>query len=307
MSEGETTPLFLGVDGGGSKTLAVIVDETGRERGRGVAGSSNHEVVGLESAVTAIRDAVGHATLAAHATPPLTAAWIGLAGIDHPRDVEMLTPAARSFATTVRISNDAELVLSALPRQVGVAVISGTGSIALGRDAKGTLVRVGGWGHILGDEGSGFGIGREALQCAVRAADGRGPATALLDSILKCWQLPSPESLLERVYPTFDKTAIAALAPLVLSLARAGDLMARRIEARAANELALAVMAVARRLGFVTGSLPVAFGGGVLLHEEGLRALVTRRLARRWSIDPVLVVEPASSAARALVDRRSGS
>ncbi len=306
MSEGETTPLFLGVDGGGSKTLAVIVDKTGCERGRGVAGSSNHEVVGVERAVAAIHEAVGMATTAAHADFPLTAAWLGLAGVDHPHDVDMLTPAVRSFAATVRMTNDAELVLSALPHQVGVAVISGTGSIALGRDANGTLVRVGGWGHILGDEGSGFGIGCEALRCAVRAADGRGPATELLDSILRRWQLPAPESLLEYVYPTFDKTAIAALAPLVLALARSGDPMACKIEARAANELALATMTVARRLDFVAGSLPVACGGGVLLHEERLRALVARRIARVWNVEQVLVEEPASSAARALRDLRPG-
>ncbi|HEU4783117.1 MAG TPA: BadF/BadG/BcrA/BcrD ATPase family protein [Ktedonobacterales bacterium] len=307
MSDAEMTPLFLGVDGGGSKTLAVIVDQGGCERGRGVAGSSNHEVVGLERAVAAIREAVGQATAIAHADLPLTAAWIGLAGIDQPRDIELLTPAVRAFAGRVRISNDAELVLSGLPHQIGVAVISGTGSIALGSDAQGTLARVGGWGHVLGDEGSGFGIGREALQCAVRAADGRGPATALLDNILGHWQLPAPEALLERVYPTFDKTAIAALAPLVLALAREGDSVACKIEARAAHELALAVMAVARRLGFVAGPLPVAFGGGVLIHEKRLRALTTRRIARTWSVTPVLVEEPASSAARTLADWRPGS
>jgi N-acetylglucosamine kinase-like BadF-type ATPase len=300
------TPLFLGIDGGGSKTLAVIVDGTGCERGRGVAGSSNHEVVGLERAVAAIHDAVGQATHAAHTELPLAAAWLGLAGIDHPRNIEMLAPAVRTFAATVHICNDAELVLSALPRQVGVAVISGTGSIALGRNAEGMLVRVGGWGHVLGDEGSGFGIGREALQCAVRAADGRGPATALLESILDAWHLAAPESLLEQVYPTFDKTAIAALAPLVLALARDGDPMACRIEAHAANELALAVKTVARRLGFVSGPLPLALGGGVLSHEERLRALVIRRVASAWRVAPVLVEEPASSAARALIDRSSG-
>jgi N-acetylglucosamine kinase-like BadF-type ATPase len=303
VSAAETIPLFLGIDGGGSKTLAVIVDEAGRERGRGVAGSSNHEVVGLDRAVAAIHEAVEKATAIARTDLPLTAAWIGLAGIDHPRDIELLAPAVRSFAGSVRITNDAELALSALPHQVGVAVISGTGSIALGRDAQGALVRAGGWGHVLGDEGSGFGIGREALQCAVRAADGRGPATALLDTILGYWQLSAPEAFLERVYPTFDKMAIAALAPLVLALARAGDPVACRIEARAAHELALAVMAVARRLGFAAGRLPVAFGGGVLIHEEQLRALITRRIARTWSVDPILVEEPASSAARALTDR----
>lgn len=307
MSEAETKPLFLGVDGGGSKTLAVIVDEAGCERGRGVAGSSNHEVVGMDRAVAAIHEAVGNATAIAHIDLPLTAAWIGLAGIDHPRDIELLAPAVSFFAATVRMTNDAELALSALAHQIGVAVISGTGSIALGRDAQGSLARAGGWGHVLGDEGSGFGIGREALQCAVRAADGRGRPTELLDSILRHWQLPAPEALLERVYPTFDKTAIAALAPLVLALARAGDPVARKIEMRAASELALAIIAVARRLGIVAGPLPVAFGGGLLIHEEPLRALVIRHLEPTWSVNPVLVEEPASSAARALADWRFGS
>jgi hypothetical protein len=69
----------------------------------------------------------------------------------------------------------------------------------------------------------------------------------------------------------------------------------------------LAVIAVARRLGFVAGLLQVAFGGGVLIHEERLRGLITRRIARAWSVDPVLVEEPASSAARALIDWRPGS
>ena len=307
MSEAERKPLFLGVDGGGSKTLAVIVDEAGCERGRGVAGSSNHEVVGMERAVDAIHEAVRKATAIACADLPLTTAWIGLAGIDHPRDIELLAPAVSSFAATVRMTNDAELALSALPHQVGVAVISGTGSIALGRDAQGALARAGGWGHVLGDEGSGFGIGREALQCAVRAADGRGRPTALLDTILRHWRLSAPDALLEQVYPTFDKTAIAALAPLVLALARAGDPVSCRIEARAAYELALAVIAVARRLGFVAGSLPVAFGGGVLIHEERLQALITRRIARTWSVDPIVVKEPASSAAHALIDWSPGS
>jgi N-acetylglucosamine kinase-like BadF-type ATPase len=293
-------PLYLGVDGGGSKTLAVIVDASGCERGRAVAGSSNQEVVGPQRAVTAIYEAAQQAATAAHAELPLAAAWLGLAGVDHPRNVEMLLPMVRSLATTVRMTNDAELVLSALSHQVGVALISGTGSIALGRSEQGTLARVGGWGHVLGDEGSGYAIGRDALQCAVRAADGRGPTTTLLENILMRWQLASPESLIERVYPDFDKSAIAALAPLVLSLAHAGDPMAGQIEAGAANELALAVMTVARKLSFAAGPLPVAFSGGVLMHEEGFRALVVRQIAPTWGVDPVLVGEPASSAACAL-------
>ncbi len=163
--------------------------------------------------------------------------------------------------------------------------------------------RSGGWGHVLGDEGSGYTIGREALQYAARAADGRGPATALLDAILMYWELATPEMILARVYPTDDKTAIAALAPLVLSVARAGDPVARRIETRAARELALAATTVARILEFPPGVLSLAYSGGVLAHETRLRDLVTHRIARAWSVAPLVVEEPASSAARALAER----
>jgi N-acetylglucosamine kinase-like BadF-type ATPase len=297
---------YLGVDGGGSKTLAVVVDSAGRECGRGMAGSSNQEAVGHEQAVAALHAAIGLAVAAADAEMPLRAAWLGLAGVDHAHDVDALLPQVHSFASMVRITNDAELVLGALPGRIGVALIAGTGSIAMGRDAHGSTARVGGWGHIFGDEGSGYSIGRAALQHAARAADGRDPTTALLDSILAHWSLNAPELLLARVYQSFDKTAIAALAPLVLALAHDGDPLARRIEMRAARELALAVTTIACRLCFPLGLLPLAFGGGLLVHEAHLRECVVRQIARAWSIEPaaelVVVEEPASSAARALVN-----
>ena len=336
------TPLYLGIDGGGSKTLAVLVDALGRERGRGAAGSSNHEVVGLEQAVTAIHHAAERAAQVAQATLPATSAWLGLAGVDHEGDRARLAPRVSSLAHAVRITNDAELALSALPHQVGVALISGTGSIALGRDAQGRQARVGGWGHIFGDEGSGYAIGRAGLQAAARAADGRGPATALLERILAVWALDATELLLARVYQAFDKTAIAALAPLVLALAAEGDAVAQSIQANAARELALAVTTVARALAFPPGPLPLAAAGGVLAHHERLRALVIERIGgplplapsllgegepesartvealgprsgspsragegSAWTIIPVVVAEPATSAARALTDIES--
>ena len=296
------TPFYLGVDGGGSKTLAVIVDASGRECGRGLAGSSNHEAVGHEQALSALHAAIGRAASVADANLPLAAAWLGLAGVDHPRDVEALLPQVSGLATTVRITNDAELLLAALPHGVGAAVIAGTGSIALGRNVRGMFARAGGWGHVMGDEGSGYAIGRDALRAAVRCADRRGPATTLLADILAHWKLSAPEELLHRVYQPFDKTAIAALAPMVLTQADAGDQMARRIVARAGRELALAVTTVGRGLGFAYDGLPLALGGGLLTHETRLRAALLRSLARDWVVEHVVVTEPALSAARALVD-----
>jgi N-acetylglucosamine kinase-like BadF-type ATPase len=271
-----------------------------------MAGSSNQEAVGHEQAVAAVHTAIGLAVAAAGVEMPLRAAWLGLAGVDHVYDIDALLPQVHSIASMVRITNDAELVLGALPGRIGVALIAGTGSIAMGRDAQGTTARVGGWGHIFGDEGSGYSIGCAALRHAACAADGRGRATDLLDSILRHWSLNAPELLLARVYQSFDKTAIAALAPLVLALARDGDPLARRIEMRAARELALAVTTIARRLCFTPGPLPLAFGGGLLVHEAHLRESVVRQIARTWSsgptVEPVVVEEPASSSAHALVN-----
>jgi N-acetylglucosamine kinase-like BadF-type ATPase len=137
-------PYFVGVDGGGSKTLAVVVDAHGCERGRGLAGSGNHAAVGVEQAVSQLRAAVEEAAQMAGCSLPLRAAWLGVAGIDSPRDYELLFPHLCSLAETVRLTNDAELVLGALDQCVGVALIAGTGSIALGRDAYGGSARAAG-------------------------------------------------------------------------------------------------------------------------------------------------------------------
>lgn len=300
MTEG--TAYFLGVDGGASKTLAVIVDASGRELGRGTAGSGNQAAVGLERAVASIRSAVDEAARQAGAAGPFRAAWIGLAGVDRPTDRDLLLPHLTLLADEVRLTNDAELALTALDGAVGVAVIAGTGSIAVGRDARGTMARSGGWGHIIGDEGSGYELGRLALKAAARASDGRGPRTALLSAIMAEWQLPRPNAMIDRVYPEGDKGLIARLSALVFAAAREGDGVARAIVREAATELALAALAVGEMLDFPDGTLPLALAGGLLLHEADYRAMMLRRIRRRRPVGRVaLVAEPALSAARAAV------
>ena len=297
-----TGDYFLGVDGGATKTLAVIVDERGRERGRGVAGSGNQAAVGLKRAVASIRGAVAAAVQQAGSDAPFRAAWIGLAGVDRPGDRDRLLPHLGTLAAIVRLTNDAELALTGLAGAVGVAVIAGTGSIAVGRDSAGTMARSGGWGHILGDEGSGYEIGRLALKAAARAADGRGPQTALLPAIMAAWRLTRPDAMIDRVYPDGDKGEIARLSALVFAAAREGDGVARRIVREAATELALAALAVGAMLNFPDGKLPVALAGGMLIHETDFRAMLLRRLRRRTPVGQVaLVAEPALSAARAAI------
>jgi len=307
-SETAVDAYYLGVDGGGTKTLAVIVDAAGAERGRGLAGCANFKVAGVDAALNQVDVAIQAASAAAGCRAPFAAAWLGLSGVDAPPDQALLLLHLRTLAEVVRLSNDAELALGALPDGVGVALIAGTGSIALGRNAAGMQARAGGWGHLVGDEGSGYDMGRSALQAALRAADGRGPSTTLLDDILAAWELGSAAEIIGRVYPPGDKAEIARLSRLVFAAATAGDRVADRIVRRGAAELARAALAVGAALAFDGGPLPLALGGGLLLHEARLRDEALRLMRRAQTVDPVaLVAEPALSAALASRSMRGGA
>jgi N-acetylglucosamine kinase-like BadF-type ATPase len=290
---------WVGIDAGGSKTLAVVVDEDGRELGRASAGGANYQAVGLEAARAALRGALEAALRAAGCSGRPTATWVGMAGIDRPDDHALWLSHLTALTGVPRLTNDAELALAALEGAVGVAVIAGTGAIALGRDASGCTARASGWGHLIGDEGSGYDIGRACLRAVARAADGRGPATELTQRLAEEWALVAPEAMIGRVYPAGEKAQIARLAPLVVAAARSGDAVARGILARAAGELALAADTVGRALT-LPDVLPLALGGGLLVHDAGYRERVIRRIRRRRALGQVIVVvDPALAAARA--------
>ncbi|WP_081838619.1 BadF/BadG/BcrA/BcrD ATPase family protein [Thermogemmatispora carboxidivorans] len=297
---------YLGIDGGGSKTLAIAVDRHGRERGRALAGSANYASVGQEEAVRQVWLAAERALQAAGAKSRPRAAWIGLAGLDRPADHVVLYPPLAALADQVHVTNDAELPLAALEQAVGVVLIAGTGSIALGRDASGCLRRAGGWGYLLGDEGSGYDIGHQALQAATRAADGRGPHTSLLPRILADWGLERAEDLIGAVYHGLETAAVARLATCVFAAAREGDLVARRIVGNAATELALAALVVSNQLEFPDNVVPLALAGSLLVREAPFRAQILRRLRARRRLGQVVIVEePALSAAKAAIHLES--
>lgn len=292
--------LFLGVDGGGSQTRAVLVDVHGHERGRGMAGSANHRAVGMPRALRQIQIAIAEALNQSGSDQPITAAWLGLAGIDHPTDQEHFLPDLASLASAVTLTNDADLLLGALPESVGVALIAGTGAIACGRDVEGKTTRSNGWGHIIGDEGSGYDIGRRALQSVALATDGRGPTTALSGRIMAHLDLNDPLALIAYVHRE-GKAAIAALSSLVFSVAEEGDRVAQAITRRAATELARSALAVAKRLEF-RDALPLALGGGLLIHETGYRERALSVIKRSYEIASLAVVDdPALSAARGVI------
>ena len=294
--------VLLGVDGGGTKTTALVADADGRVLGRGTAGGSNAKSTGEAAARAAVWGAIEQAYAAAglRVQPP-RAACLGLAGVDTPGDAAQWAPWVAQVlpGAQVRIVNDIDLVLAGgTPEEWGVAVIAGTGAIALGRAKDGRAARVGGWGWLLGDEGSGFWIGLRALQAVTRADDGRGPQTALTETVLARWGLAAPEGLLAAAYRTpFPRAEIAALTGAVEAAAGEGDETALAITREAGLELALAAEAVVRRLG-LGAPVPGALAGGVLVRGRAVREAMLAALRKRGlALDPVqLVDEPAKGA-----------
>jgi N-acetylglucosamine kinase-like BadF-type ATPase len=275
---------FVGVDGGGTKTHAVVVDRHFDVLGDGLAGPSNFLQVGLEPAVEAVRKAVaGACERAGIRADEVAAAGVGLAGVDHPTHRRTMREALakRLPVRGLALYSDAQCaVAGATDLKPGVVVIAGTGSIALGVDARGRTARSGGWGPTMGDEGSGYDIARRALAAVAGARDGRAPATSLTRRVCEHFGVAGTEDLPSVVYDPAggSQRRIASLGRLVAEEARAGDAVAREILERAGRDLGAALAAVVRRLGLQKEAFPVAyvggvFGGGTHVLEELRRAL----------------------------------
>jgi N-acetylmuramic acid 6-phosphate etherase len=315
--------LVLGIDGGGTHTVALLAQldrQTSKTiyqspltphqiLGRGEAGPSNFQSVGTDRAFRAIDEAVTKAFQAASIPrQAVQVAWLGLAGAGRPQDQELVRRWAigKELAGVVEVSTDASLLLAAgTPDGWGVAVVAGTGSIAVGQASDGRTARSGGWGYLLGDEGSGYAIGLAALQAVAHMSDGRGEATSLSHSLLEHLRLNEPNELIAAIYQrSLDRSAIAALAPFVLNAAESGDAVAITIAQAGADQLAAAVAATGRRLDLST-AFPLAIAGGLLLASPGYRERLLQSLAAQGIVpSPVtLVHEPADGAVRMALAR----
>jgi N-acetylglucosamine kinase-like BadF-type ATPase len=277
--------LLLAVDGGGTKTEAVVADLEGKVLGRGLGPGSNPYSVGFARFGDAVGAAVENALAGVLGTATTGPAWraarfaaacFGMAGVDSPEDEAQISCWVReqAVAPSFLVVNDAELILAAgTPDGTGVVLIAGTGSICLGRAADGRTARVGGWGTLISDEGSGYDVGLRALRLAAKAFDGRAEATALLEAALAHYALPDIPALMRHLHqPSTSPAEIAAFAPIVLELASKGDGPAARIRDGAARELAAQVLAVVHRLGLCRPTLALAGG---LLRGDLRRSLLS--------------------------------
>lgn len=285
---------YLGVDGGASKTAALVIDEDGHPLGRGVAGPSNHLRVGIETATRNIERAVNIALVeAGMAIRQVEYAYCGIAGADHPAHRQRVIDSLRIFFPRGNfiVDNDARIALTgAVGFGSGIVIISGTGSVAFGRNDSGQEARAGGWGPTIGDEGSGYAIARDGLSAIVRAHDGRGRPTKMTELLCYDYDMCSPEDLPRFVYATTTHADdIARYGKLVIESARLGDEVAREILERAGRELAECVLAVARRLSLTKVAFPVAYVGGVFNAEDVLldpmRAVLHKEAAQA-SLNP---------------------
>lgn len=276
---------YIGVDGGASKTAAVVIDQNVEAHGSGLAAGSNHLRVGIEEATRNIERAVNKALVEAGvAIRDVEYAYCGVAGADHPIHRQKVVDSLRVFFPRGNfiVDTDARIALTgAIGFGPGVVIISGTGSIAFGRNAAGDELRAGGWGPTIGDEGSGFWIAREGLSAIVRAHDGRGFPTSMTELLCREYEMCSPDDLPRFVYATTTNTDdIARYGRLVIEAAQAGDEVARDILSRAGSELAECVLAVARKLHMLDAEFDVAYVGGAFHAGELLLSPMRLRLSR---------------------------
>jgi N-acetylglucosamine kinase-like BadF-type ATPase len=291
----------LGIDAGGTRTVCLLVDDSGKVLGDARGPGANLQSAGELEVEKVLHDVIGRA-LGHHPQPK--AICLGMAGVDRPGESATIRQILERIGhrAQVLVVNDALIALEAgVPGGAGTVVVAGTGSIAYGRDATGRAARSGGWGYVLGDEGSGYWIARQALRAVVRASDGRGPATSLTARVLAHYHLTRPQDLVHAIYHGGSQpSAMAALAREVEAAATDDDAVALRILAIGALELADAAASVARRLELDQAPCRLVLAGRILRMLSHLRARMMERLTERLPLatPEVLDVEPACGAVR---------
>lgn len=266
--------IVMGIDGGGSAVRVVVCDSDLTVLGQSQGPTANPSLVGYETAAQAIRAAMrGALAQAGLDADRIAAVGIGVAGAAGVAFKAWLREAIRAVTPQAlpALSADYEIALvGAHGRRCGVLVLAGTGSLSYGVNAAGDAMLAGGWGYLLGDEGSGYWLGREGMRAAIHALEGRGPDTSLREVLFTALGLESPRDLIPRLYGSQTAVReIAALAPVVMGQARGGDPVAAAIVTQAAEALAGAASAVIRRLHME--SAPIAFAGGLLSAPTPLR------------------------------------
>lgn len=255
----------LGIDVGGTKTVCLLADDSGSVIAQGREEGANLQGAG-ELALEKVLHSVMESTLATSGATP-SAICLGIAGVDRAADEAVVRSIMMRIGYKARILvvNDALIALQAgVDDAPGIVIVSGTGSIAYGRNSDGEASRAGGWGYVLGDEGSGYWIGRLALRAVVRHADGRGRVTGLTPKLLAHFNLQKASELIHKVYhEELTPRSIAGIAKFVQQSRDEGDPVATGILNNAADELMTAATAVMNRLELTDTAFTFVLAGGM--------------------------------------------
>jgi len=275
---------YFGIDGGGTRSRIALSDGEGRILLKREGGSANIYSVSPQEALEHIRNLIEEALRIGEIDRrEIAGGCIGSAGLGREPERRLFRDFLGGILppeTPVILCTDGEILLcGGLGGPEGYCLIAGTGSFALGRSAGGTLVRAGGLGYLLGDEGAAAWIGKTAIARSLRSLEGRDISTDLMGRILEAAGLREPPDLIAYVHRDADKAKVAALAPLVTAAARQGDPLARDILHTGAVELVLLLKSVRERTPEIRNR-ELVLAGGVLEHDEVLRGDLERMLAR---------------------------
>lgn len=292
--------LFVGVDGGGTRTRAVVLDAEGGEVARAEDEGAVVTAERPDDAAEAVRRVVVAALERCGGRAPVAVLWSGLAGAGTAAPRAAVTRALRrlDLAERLIVGTDVEAAFyDAFEQGPGLLLIAGTGSIVWVRGTDGLERRVGGWGRTLGDEGSGYWIGLEGLRAVTRSEDGRAGPTNMLQPLLEACDVDSPDELVGWVEKA-TKGHFASLAPRVIRCADEGDAAASAIVEAAVEELAKLIMAAssygALPGGAQVGGVDVMLWGGLVAPGGPLRQRMMRRIdelglpTREGDVDPPL-------------------
>ncbi len=311
-AKSELYQLYLGVDGGGTKTNIAIMNAAREIVAEGSGGPSNPLRVGVETAVANITKAIDSACdQAGVSRGDIIAATLGLAGV---RRQDIRERVRESFVDRFRIrktyvTTDADIALYGTTLgSAGLVVIAGTGSVCIGMNDEGEKFIAGGWGPLAGDEGGGRGIAGEALHAVAKASDGRGPVTKLSERAAEYFRASNVENLIVAIYaPQMDNSRIAGFAKFVVETAQEGDKIAVDILADAGSELGTAAAAVLRKLDLNGQKVPIGCVGSVFNAGELLtgpmKKIIRQTAPKAYLTDPQM--PPAHAAA--LMAMRNGN
>lgn len=292
---------YLGVDGGGSKTYALIVNETGQIVGRGSGGNGNHQIdykLARDSILAAVLKAMDQAGLKHE---DLTFAFFGLAGADRAVDFRILNPMIRGLGfSRFEIACDTMIGLRAgTTKPYGVSVICGTGTNCAGKNSKGDFFQCGGFDYMYGDFGGGGSLNVEVFRSVIRAADGREKATLMTPLILKALNYATVEDMFND-YLDHGKRVPLEVAKLLFEAAGQGDEVALTIVRKQAEELSKSAVAVIRRLKMERESFDIVLAGSILTRgDDGVIKQMIKQAVNEVAPDAKVVkltVEPVVGA-----------